>query len=40
MLFKIAFRNIFRNKRRSLMTLLALGITVVSLFRKPSGQHS
>jgi vitamin-K-epoxide reductase (warfarin-sensitive) len=24
----------------SLMTLLALGITVVSLFRKPSGQHS
>ncbi|MGD0837122.1 MAG: FtsX-like permease family protein [Polyangia bacterium] len=31
MLFKIAFRNIFRNKRRSLMTLLAVGVGAVAI---------
>jgi putative ABC transport system permease protein len=31
MLFKIAFRNVFRNRRRSLMTLLAIAVGAVAL---------
>jgi putative ABC transport system permease protein len=31
MLFKIAFRNIFRNRRRSLMTLLAIAVGAIAI---------
>jgi putative ABC transport system permease protein len=31
MLFKIAFRNVFRNRRRSLMTLLAIAVGAVAI---------
>ena len=31
MLFKIAFRNVFRNRRRSLMTLLAIAVGAIAI---------